>query len=297
MKRPFQSILILALSTLTLSVHASTNLPPSISTDTQWDASGNPYLIQGKTTVAKGATLHIGPNVQVVFQGNSAMEINGTLNVEGSAAAPAVFRMTEGGLQSELYINGGEALMTNVRVLSGVFLVQDSQLHLQWFEITKGSGLYLRGSTTANVKNGKIYGNATGVVLDGPVKATFEFDTITQNTYGLFLKNFSDLDFTNNSVHDNDKEVLNNTPEVNLQGNYWGNSDEKTVQAKIQGKATLSPMKTLKDVLRVYIRTQLPVINKQMETALKAKEKKEKETLAQKSAPAASTSVPATAPV
>ena len=307
MKHKIYLLLFLALSTLTTSTFASTNVPASISTDTQWDASGSPYLIQGKVVVAKGATLHISPGVQVVFQGPSAMEVNGTLDVEGSAAAPAVFRMTEGGLQSELFINGGTADITNARVLSGVFLVQDSQLHLQWFEITKGSGLYLRGATTASVENGKIYGNATGVVLDGQVKATLEFNTITENTYGLYLKSFTGLDCTNNSIHDNDKEVINSTSAAMLGNNYWGNSDEKTVQAKIQGPVSLAPLKTLKDVLRIYIRTQLPVITKQMETALKTQERKEKQQAlalqkAQKQpaatapAPAAEASAPAAAP-
>ena len=300
MKHKISLLFFLAFSTLTIPAFTSTNVPASISTDTQWDASGSPYLIQGKVIVAKGATLHVGSGVQIVFQGPSAMEVDGTLDVEGSAAAPAVFRMIEGGLQSELFINGGTADMTNTRILSGVFLVQDSQLHLQWFEITKGSGLYLRGATTASVENGKIYGNATGVVLDGQVKAVLEFNTITENTYGLYLKNFADLDCTNNSIHDNDKEVINNTPAAQLGENYWGNSDEKTVQAKIQGTVSLAPLKTLKDVLRIYIRTQLPLITKQMETALKTQEKKEKqEALARKNpqkqpvAPAATTQAPA----
>ncbi len=212
MKHKIYLPLFLVFSTLSISGFASTNVPAFITTDTQWDASGSPYLIQGRVVVAKGATLHVGPGVRVDFQGPAALEVDGTLDVEGSAAAPAIFGMIQGGLQSELFINGATADMTNVRILSGVFLVQDSQLHLQWFEMTKGSGLYLRGATTASVENGKIYGNATGVVLDGQVKAVLEFNTITENTYGLYLKNFTDFDFTNNSIHDNDKEVVNNTP-------------------------------------------------------------------------------------
>lgn len=297
MKRPILLYLVAAFSTLTAISYASTQVPASISTDTNWDASGNPYLVQGKVTVAKGATLHIGPNVQVLFKGAAALEVNGTLNVEGSAAAPAVFNMSEGALNSELFINGAEALLTNVRFVSGVFLVQDSQLHLQWFEVTKGSGLYLRGNTSANIKNGKLYGNAAGVVLDGSVKATLEFDTITQNTYGLFLKSYANLDFTNNSVHDNDKDVVNQGAPAGLGGNYWGNMDKKTVLAKTQGKVDVWPLKSLKDILRVYVRTQLPVITKSMETALKEKEKREQGTQTAKNPPSApSAPVEAAAP-
>jgi hypothetical protein len=276
MKR-FTVISSLFLSTLLgfSSLHASTNVSAAIIQDTQWDANGNPYLIQGKVVVSKGSTLHIGPNVQVVFQGASALEVNGTLEVMGSASAPAVFNMSEGGLQSELYINGGEASLMNTKILSGVFLVKDSKLTLNGSEVTKGSGVYLQGSTTARLKNDKIYGNAAGVVLDGTVKATLTFDTIVQNTYGLYLKGFSDLEFKNNSVHDNQKEVVNNTPALNLGGNYWGTEDVNAIQAKVQGKIEVSPVKSLKDILRVYVRTMLPPITKEMSLALVAKEKRE----------------------
>lgn len=298
-----RNILLIALLLLSSSTFASTNVPNSITGDTQWNADGNPYILQGKTMVAKGATLRIGPNVKVIFQGASALEVDGTLDVSGSAAAPAVFDMTQGGLQSELFLNGAQADISSAKFLSGVFLVQDSDLHLQWFEITKGSGLYLRGTGTASVKNGKIYGNATGVVLDGKMNATFRFDTITQNTYGLYLKAYSDLQFKNNSVHDNDKDVVNATPALNLGGNYWGTSDEKTASAKMQGQVSLGPMVSLKDLLRVYIQTQLPEITQEMSVALAKKEKKEARELAEKQkamnegartaqAPAASTAPP-----
>ncbi|HEY5038896.1 MAG TPA: right-handed parallel beta-helix repeat-containing protein, partial [bacterium] len=281
------------------SVHASTDVSTNLTQDTQWDSSGNPYLIKGKVVVSKGSTLHIGPNVQVIFQGASALEVNGTLEVMGSAPAPAVFNMTEGGLQSELYINGGEASIVNAKILSGVFLVRDSKLTLDGSEVTKGSGVYLQGSTTARLKNDKIYGNATGVVLDGTVKAILTFDTIVQNTYGLYLKGFSNLEFKNNSIHDNQKEVVNNTPSLNLGGNYWGTEDVNAVQAKLQGKVDVSPVKSLKDILRVYVRTMLPPITKEMSLALVAKEKREakQEALALKKFKQQPTSATANAPV
>ncbi|HJT25710.1 MAG TPA: right-handed parallel beta-helix repeat-containing protein, partial [bacterium] len=237
-----QRVLAISFLFIASSSFASTNVPNNLTGDNQWNADGNPYVIQGKTVLAKGATLRVGPNVKVVFQGNAALEVDGTLDVAGSAAAPAIFDMTQGGLQSELFLNGADAEISNAKFLSGVFLVQDSKLHMQWFEITKGSGLYLRGTGTATVKDGKIYGNATGVVLEGKVNATFRFNTITQNSYGLYLKGFSDLQFKNNSIHDNDKDVINNTPALTLGGNYWGTTDAKVAKSKMQGSVDLGPM-------------------------------------------------------
>lgn len=293
MKRKVPLIFLLFITT---SSFASTNVPNSLSGDNQWNSDGNPYIVQGKVVVPKGVTLRIGPNVKVVFQGASALEVDGTLDVTGSAAAPVVFDMTQGGLQSEVFLNGADADISNAKFLSGVFLAQDSNLHLQWFEMTKGSGLYLRGTTTAVVKNGKIYGNATGIVLDGKTKATLEFNTLTQNSYGLYLKSYSELEFKNNSVHDNDKEVVNSTPAVNLGGNYWGTTDAQTVTPKLQGPVNIGPVVSLKDLLRVYIKTQLPEITKEMSVALVKKEKRQAVEMAKKAKEQKAATVAAQAP-
>ena len=46
---------------------------------------------------------------------------------------------------------------------------------------------------TATIKNNKIYGNATGLVSDGKNNITMTFNTIVQNTYGLFFKSYGQL--------------------------------------------------------------------------------------------------------
>ncbi|HUO58028.1 MAG TPA: right-handed parallel beta-helix repeat-containing protein [bacterium] len=273
MKRPILTFFLSAL--LPASLLASTNVPSTLSGDNQWIAAGGPYIIQGKVVVPKGSKLEILSGAQVVFQGSAALEIDGDLDVQGSAAAPAVFHLIEGGLNSEIFINGGSAKIENAKILSGVFLVTDSTLTLEGCEVTKGSGVYLQGTTKANLKNNKIYGNATGVVLDGQVQANLSFNTLVENTYGLQLKNYSKLTFRNNSVHDNQVEVVNTASPANLGGNYWGTEDYAALKAKVQGNAILKPLFSLKDVLRVYVRTQLPVITKQMSMALAAKERKE----------------------
>jgi parallel beta-helix repeat protein len=277
MKRSLGAVLfsVCILSGFSTSL-ASTNVPSLLTQDTRWEVGGSPYLIQGKVAVPKSMTLTIGPGVQVIFQGAAALEVNGILTAEGTATSPVVFNMVEGALQSELFINGGQAVLSNVKILSGVFLVRDSQLVLQGSELTKGSGIYLQGSTEATLNNNKIYGCATGMVLDGTVKVTATFNTLVQNTYGLYLKGFSEIKFQNNSVHDNQVEIINNTPAASLGGNYWGTEDEKAALAKVQGNVKLVPMKSLKDILRFYIRTQLPVISSKQEAALIAKEKKQK---------------------
>ncbi len=151
MKLSLSLITLLVLS-LTAQTHAATNVGATLSSDTQWDQSGSPYIIQARVLVPPGVTLKIGPGVQVVFQGPATLQISGDLKVEGSAAAPAVFNMTDGGLQSALFIDGGEAFMANSKVVGGVFLAQDATIRMDGSEVTKGSGLYLKGTTVAHLK-------------------------------------------------------------------------------------------------------------------------------------------------
>jgi len=268
-------LIVLTSLLFTSPLFAFTYAPAVIKGDVEWDRSGSPYLIQGKAVVPKGSSLKVDAAVQVIFQGAAALEVQGSLEASGSSAGPAVFNMSQGGLNSEIFINGGEARLTNVKLISGVFLARDANLTMEGNDITKGSGVYLQGATTARLKNNKIYGNATGVVTDGKVTAFLRFNTIVQNTYGLYLKKFSAFDFRNNSIHDNQKEVVNGASKVDLGGNSWGTGDEASVKAKVQGPVALSPMRTLKDVLRVFVRTQLPVITKQQADALVAREKRE----------------------
>ena len=252
------------LTALSPQLFASTNVGASLSANTQWDQTGSPYIVQGRVLVPPGVTLNIGPGVQVVFQGPATLQISGELKIEGSAAAPAVINMMNGGLRNTLFIDGGEAYFSNMKILSGVSLAQDATVRMEGCEVTKGSGLYLKGNTVAHLKNNKFYGNATGVVLDGPVEADMQFNTLVQNTYGLYLKDFSKLTFLNNSIHDNDSDVVNNGSKAKLGGNYWGTLNPQTAKNKIKGSVSLSPMRDIKDILRAYLRSELPVITKAM---------------------------------
>src|ERR1700679_1676564 len=107
---------------------ASTTVGALLSENTQWDQTGSAYIVQSRVLVRPGVTLKIGPGVQVIFQGPATLQIGGDLKVEGSAASPAVFNMTDSGLQSALFIDGGEAELSNAKVLNGVFLAQDATI-------------------------------------------------------------------------------------------------------------------------------------------------------------------------
>ncbi len=242
---------------------ASTDVSGTLSGG-QWDLKGSPYIIQGKVVLSKGATLQIGSGVQVVFQPQSGLEVKGTLEVAPAASHPAVFDMSQGGLQSYLVLNGASANIVNTQVVGGIFLARNSRLILESSEVTKGSGLYLQGKTRAKVRANKFYGNAAGMVMDGgSLKADFEFNVFTDNTHGLDLRNYASLRFRNNIVYGNWKAdvAVAKGKKAYLGGNAWTSTDpaQKT-RLKIKGHAVLQPEKNIKSVTLAYIQAMFPDI-------------------------------------
>lgn len=53
-----------------------------------WDAAGSPYTICQDVIIRQGATLEIGPGVQVLFNNNREMFVEGTLRVRGTLDQP-----------------------------------------------------------------------------------------------------------------------------------------------------------------------------------------------------------------
>lgn len=71
--------------------HAQTYVSGTISTDTAWDTTGNPYIVTGNTLLASGATLTINPGVTVRFRAGLALRIDGTLVARGTITDTILF--------------------------------------------------------------------------------------------------------------------------------------------------------------------------------------------------------------
>lgn len=60
----------------------------------RWEAAGLPYIVNGNPTVTAGATLAVDPGVEVRFESNSGLTVQGRLLAVGTAAQPITFTGT-----------------------------------------------------------------------------------------------------------------------------------------------------------------------------------------------------------
>jgi hypothetical protein len=280
-----KSILTLGIFLITVAAAYSETVITGNVYDSTWNKDGSPYRVQGAAVIPAGATVKAGPGVQVVFAPGASLEVQGTLRVAGEASYPTKFTIPAGG--AYLLVKGGELTAVDARFIGGYFVVDGGKVDVTASEITGGSGPYLRGATTAVFRSNKIYGNSSGFTLDGDqVQAKFIFNTIVSNTYGLHLKKYATLMLENNSIHDNfQSQVVNDLPAPAVLGNnFWGSTDVATVP--VRGAVRLEPLKTMKDVLREYVMTQLPNLpaKKMAQVVKNAKAEKAADVLAKKKA-------------
>jgi hypothetical protein len=67
------------------------NVCGNLIVDTTWTKANSPYMVTCGVLVASGVTLTIEPGVQVRFQGNYSLDIDGTLIARGTSADPIRF--------------------------------------------------------------------------------------------------------------------------------------------------------------------------------------------------------------
>ncbi len=253
-------LLLTSFLILVASASSAAMVTGSLVGDVRWTREAGPYQVQGPVIVASDSTLTLEPGTRVVMGPGSGLEIRGVFKSMGTAANPVIIQMSLGTFDSYLLLANARAEIVNTKLQGGAFVVRDSELRLEGCEVAKGSGVVLQGATAAEIRNNKIYGNATGLTLDGTVELEARFNTIVRNTYGLFVKDFNHVVFANNSTHGNQQfEVVNRSPKAApLGGNYWGVDDWASLKPRVQGDSDFDPLRSLKDVLRAYVKTMLP---------------------------------------
>jgi len=193
------------------SSFASTGITDTVISG-HWTTAGSPYVVYNSFTIPFDSTLVIDPGVQVLFQGHYKIDVYGTINAAGTAAAPISFTMqdtTGWYLDPATSSNGGWAGI-NFQV---TFPTPDTSVldHCN-FSYLKNSDFYITGSlhiTNCNFSENSGYGAAIIDFYPVDTAAILEVANCTIfnskfNAGMLISCVYGHSYIHNNSIHDND---------------------------------------------------------------------------------------------
>jgi hypothetical protein len=215
--------LILALGCL---LNASTVITGDISTDTTLYMSNNPHQIRGTVRVLDGATLTLEPGVNVLFENNSILEIQGAISAMGTVTLPIWFHSIDGDQHyTKIYLNGAEGSTFSrcafsrsrdnsgllriensgtINVLNcnldttvnshGIF-INNSTVNINYTSIAgvAYNGIQIQGSSTVNLFDVSVDGCQTGIYVTQNNYTTLNWDNIEilhSSSYPLYASIF-----------------------------------------------------------------------------------------------------------
>ena len=97
---------ILVIITMIFCLCHATNVSGSVSGT--WSASNSPYYVTGNVIVSSGASLTIDPGVEIIFNGDYFMEVDGTLTCNGTSDNIIQFRGADNTKQGSIILNNTE---------------------------------------------------------------------------------------------------------------------------------------------------------------------------------------------
>lgn len=222
--------------------------------DATWDLGGSPYIVQGDVVVQTGAVLTVEAGVEVRFAptdgqssgydtNNVEFTVEGSLDVQGTAGQPVVFRADASSTKGDWYgiivdagalsvsvshaeirharygvrndAAAGVLTVDNTRidtnssagiyVLAGNPVVTDSDIS------DSGSGIWLASSGGIDLSGSVLRDNTSNglyAVNNAAVSVSLDHVTITENSWGVRIETSGSgtktYDITNSIVFDND---------------------------------------------------------------------------------------------
>lgn len=123
-----------------------------ISSNESWLAADNPHVVTANVSVQAGVTLTLQPGVEVRFNGNRSLSIQGTLDATGTGAQPIIFtRNGTTNWSSVTLASAGQAVIAHAEIefaTYGVYKTSTGHLDLQHVDVHDCTyGLYLTGGT------------------------------------------------------------------------------------------------------------------------------------------------------
>ena len=182
-----------------------TEVSGSLSEDITWTKASSPYVVTGNTTVGAGVILVIEPGVQVRFDGDYVLEIDGTLVARGTSQAPILFTSNQQDLAPGDWDDiafgdssvdydpstGQGCIMENVIVEYGGGAGQNQLVHID--------------AASPLIKDSVFrYGTAVGLKVQNGAAPIIEGNTFEQLDTGLRLSDGSNPTVKGNVFRDNE---------------------------------------------------------------------------------------------
>lgn len=208
-----------AINTISEKAKAGTPKSGIISADETWTTVGSPYWIEGDVTVASGANLTIEPGVEVKFNGDYSLYVDGNLTAVGldtnrieitTNITPILY-----GNWNRIQINPTGHAVVKYSDISwcdyGIYLNSSSNNTLTNSNVsmTLWNGIHLLSSSSNTIANNAIsMSNGQGIYLSESSNNTLKNNTIANNHRGIFFESSSNNQIEDNSIYGNDYGIL-----------------------------------------------------------------------------------------
>ena len=257
MKQPFKKMAAAILVGMLIQVSDLTAMEPTavqgpITTDATWGVKNSPYLVSEDLIVENGATLTIEPGVEVRFletvagdhnsfsTPNTDLIIRGTLTAMGTGRHPIRFVLAGSGQNwGAIYFAQGsseECILKNCFISKGRVICNYASPVIENCDLVEGGGIEVAYLAQPHIAKNRILRNTNGVTAwFYSSKLDLQYNVITENQNGLYIKGFEQASVNNNLIYKNVKyDVYHVYPKnILLSDNWWGSSSLERVRERI----------------------------------------------------------------
>ncbi len=220
----------------------ATYLHGRVSSDLTLTGTSNPYVVIHNIVVADGATLTVEPGAEIQFDGYFKIDVEGTLDVQGTLNNHVTFSATnpvyEGGVWEHISLSDTSTINhAYIKYGDKALYAIGTSPTIQNSTITNNTyGIYTEGSSSPTITDNDIQRNQYGIYVD-PTLSTPPDPTISDNL--LFNNGLYDFYAKEGSLY-----LDYSTITITAEDNWWGSSSTTTIEAGIfdNDDATYAPV-------------------------------------------------------
>lgn len=181
-----------------------------ITSDTTWNASGNPYIVKDHVWVDEGVNLSIEPDVVIKFDGYYTFYVDGNLNAIGNQTYDIIFTRNE--------------LNPSVTDWQGIKIKQNGRAHIENCNISYPYyGVFIEQSSNDIIMNTDIFDSRYGIYLSYSLNITITNTNISDSYEGIHLSYSSNITIIDTNLSESYEGIdLDHAPNLSLSNvQFW----------------------------------------------------------------------------